>query len=108
MTRSRRYPGTIHTRPQGAVAGPNRRRVASAARSAGLLALAYAFVSVATVATHEAGHRLLDRAAGVPVRLVAAPFGAPHIEVIGPAMAIPLGWPDAAGPLADVLVGLLR
>jgi hypothetical protein len=97
----------MDARRHGAVAGPRRRRSASAARSAGLLALAYAFVSVATVVTHEAGHWLLDRAAGVPVRLVAAPFGAPHIEAVGPAAAIPLGWPDAAGPLANVLVGLL-
>jgi len=87
---------------------PRAPRVAAGAlRAAALLALAYAFVSVATVVTHEAGHWWLDRAHGVPVRLVAPPFGAPHIEIVGPATAIPLGWPDAAGPLANVLVGLL-
>ena len=83
------------------------RHALATTRSAALLAAAYAFASVATVVTHEAGHWLLDRAAGAAVRVVAPPFGAPHIEALRP-IDVPLqGWPDAAGPLANVHVGVV-
>jgi len=66
-----------------------------------------AFVSLATVVTHEFGHWLLDRAWGADVRVVAPPFGAPHIEALRPITVDLMGWPDAAGPLANVLAGLV-
>lgn len=89
--------------------GPGRRLVRGSrlSQAAILLALAYAFVSVATVLTHEAGHLALDRAYRADVRIVAPLFGAPRIEPIGAPVALPRGWPDAAGPLANVGVGLV-
>lgn len=75
-------------------------------RAAALLAASVAFASLATVVTHEFGHWLLDRARGAEVRVVAPPFGAPHIEAVRPITVDVTGWPDAAGPLANVLVGI--
>lgn len=77
-----------------------------AGRATALLAASVALVSLTTVVTHELGHWLLDRAWGADVRVVAPLFGAPRIEAVRPIAVDLIGWPDAAGPLANLLVGV--
>lgn len=61
-------------------------------------------------AVHEFGHAVADYAGGIPssnIHIILHPFVSPHMAIDG---AIPdslMGLPDAAGPLANVLLGLI-
>lgn len=70
-----------------------------------LIAGASAFVLNASVAVHEVGHLIADRLLGLEARIVLNPFGGSYTDLRG---SIPeAGWPDAAGPLANLAVGAL-
>jgi len=75
--------------------------------SALLVAASVAFVSIVTVVVHELGHWLADTARGASVRMVAPLFGDPRIEATAPVQVDLNGWPDAAGPLLNVGVGVV-
>lgn len=75
-------------------------------RSALLIAISVGFVSTVTVAAHELGHWLADTARGASVRMVVPLFGDPRIETVAPTQVDLNGWPDAAGPLLNIAVGV--
>ncbi|MBN2240801.1 MAG: hypothetical protein JW712_13590 [Dehalococcoidales bacterium] len=59
---------------------------------------------------HEFGHAIADRASGIPlsdINMVIHPFYAPHMSINGGIPDSMMGMPDAAGPLANVIIGLV-
>jgi hypothetical protein len=69
-------------------------------RSVLLLFGALAVVLNLSVAPHELGHFLLDRAHGLDAGIVLDGFGESHIDLQEPLADGPTGWPEAAGPRA--------
>ena len=59
---------------------------------------------------HEFGHAVFDYLYGIPIsniHVVIHPFFSPHMVIDGGTPNIMIGWPDAAGPLANTIVGLI-
>jgi len=59
---------------------------------------------------HEFGHAVADRMSGIPlsnIHVIIHPFFSPHMNIEGGIPESMIGWPDAAGPLANVAFGLL-
>jgi hypothetical protein len=59
---------------------------------------------------HEFGHAIADRMSGIPfskIHVIIHPFFSPHMNIEGGIPDSMMGWPDAAGPLADVVFGLI-
>ena len=59
---------------------------------------------------HEFGHAVADRMSGIPlsnIHVIIHPFFSPHMNIEGGIPASMIGWPDAAGPLANVAFGLI-
>lgn len=75
-------------------------------RSTLLIAASVAIVANLTVVTHELGHLVADRLAGVDAGIVIEPFRSSYVELREPMPPDLLGWPDAAGPLANMAVGV--
>ena len=59
---------------------------------------------------HEFGHTVADWISGIPfsnINVVIHPFFSPHMNIEGGIPDSMIGWPDAAGPLANVVFGLI-
>ncbi|UCC16574.1 MAG: hypothetical protein JSU58_09435 [Dehalococcoidales bacterium] len=59
---------------------------------------------------HELGHAVADWMSGIPIsniHVIIHPFFAPHMHIEGGIPDSMTGWPDAAGPLANVTIGLI-
>jgi hypothetical protein len=59
---------------------------------------------------HEFGHAVADQMSGVllsNIHVIIHPFFSPHMNIEGGIPESMIGWPDAAGPLANVAFGLL-
>ena len=59
---------------------------------------------------HEFGHAIADRMSGIPlskIHIIIHPFFSPHMNIEGGIPDNMMGWPDAAGPLANVAFGLI-
>ena len=59
---------------------------------------------------HEFGHAVVDQMSGVllsNIHVIIHPFFSPHMNIEGGIPESMIGWPDAAGPLANVAFGLL-
>ena len=59
---------------------------------------------------HELGHAVADWMSGIPlskIHVIIHPFYSPHMVVEGGIPDSMMGWPDAAGPLANVAFGLI-
>jgi len=59
---------------------------------------------------HEFGHAITDWASGIPlsnIHIIIHPFFSPHMDIEGGIPDSMIGWPDAAGPLANVAFGLI-
>lgn len=88
------------------VVSENRRRQTSLV-TIGLLVGSVAFVMNAAVAVHELGHLVADRLAGLDASLVLDPFAPSFVEIQGSVAGdIPI-WAVAAGPVSNVVVGLV-
>ena len=75
-----------------------------------LIFVSFAFSFNLGNAVHEFGHAISDNIAGIPwsnIHVIIHPFLAPHMSIYGGIPDSLMGWPDAAGPLADVVVGLV-
>lgn len=71
---------------------------------------AFAFSFNLGNAVHEFGHAVADYAAGIPlsnIHVILHPFLSPHMAIDGGIPDNLMGLPDAAGPLANVLLGLI-
>ncbi len=77
------------------------------ARTALLLFGSVALVMNLSIAFHELGHLIADRLNGLDARIVLEPFGGSYTDLQEPFPDELMGWPEAAGPLANVAVGLL-
>lgn len=92
--------------PSEPVVSENRRRQKPLV-TIGLLVGSVAFVMNAAVAVHELGHLLADRLAGLDASVVLDPFGPSFVEIQGSvAGEIPI-WAIAAGPVSNVVVGVV-
>lgn len=59
---------------------------------------------------HEFGHAVADYVAGIPIsniHIILHPFLSPHMVIDGDIPNSLMGFSDAAGPLANVILGLL-
>ncbi len=59
---------------------------------------------------HEFGHAVADWMGGIPlsnIHVIIHPFFSPHMNIDGGIPDSMMGWPDAAGPLANVAFGLI-
>ena len=59
---------------------------------------------------HEFGHAIADWISGIPfsnIHVIIHPFFSPHMNIDGGIPDSIIGWPDAAGPLANVVFGLI-
>jgi hypothetical protein len=59
---------------------------------------------------HEFGHAISDWMSGIPlsnIHVIIHPFFSPHMNIEGGIPDSMMGWPDAAGPLANVVFGLI-
>lgn len=59
---------------------------------------------------HEFGHAVADWICGIPIsniHVIIHPFFSPHMDIEGGIPDSMIGWPDAAGPLANVTIGLI-
>ena len=59
---------------------------------------------------HEFGHAVADWISGIPfskIHIIIHPFFSPHMNIEGGIPDSMIGWPDAAGPLANVVFGLI-
>lgn len=65
------------------------------------------FVLNATVAIHELGHVVLDRLYGLDASLVLDPFSGSYTVLAQPWPTDMSVWPVAAGPLANIVLGVL-
>jgi hypothetical protein len=80
------------------------------AKSIGLIFGAAGFSFNAGNIVHEFGHMVADWISGIPfssIHVIVHPFFAPYIKIDGGRPDSLMGWPDAAGPLANVLFGLI-
>lgn len=84
----------------------SQRRRFRAYRSVVLLFASVVFVFTATVVVHELGHVVVNRIAGISSSMVFVPFGGSYTNPEGPIPPEWMGWTAAAGPGANVLVGL--
>jgi hypothetical protein len=105
-----RLPGGVGSEFMNEGAGPlvetkPPRREASLALPAFLLFGSVSLVMNLSVASHELGHFIADRLIGVDARMVVEPFRSSYIELREPFPDDLMGWPDAAGPLANVFIG---
>ncbi len=66
-----------------------------------------ALVMNLSVAVHELGHLIADRLNGLDARIVLEPFRGSFTDVLEPFPDELMGWPDAAGPIANLMVGLV-
>ena len=59
---------------------------------------------------HEFGHAVADWISGIPlsnIHVIIHPFFSPHMNIEEGIPDGMMGWPDAAGPLANVALGLI-
>jgi len=59
---------------------------------------------------HELGHAVADWMSGIPlssIHIIIHPFFSPQMNIEGGIPDSMMGWPDAAGPLANVVFGLI-
>lgn len=59
---------------------------------------------------HEFGHAVADWTSGIPfsdIHVILHPFFSPHMNIEGGIPDSMMGWPDAAGPLTNVVFGLI-
>ena len=59
---------------------------------------------------HEFGHAIADWMSGIPlsnIHVIIHPFFSPHMNIEGGIPESMMGWPDAAGPVANVAIGLI-
>jgi hypothetical protein len=59
---------------------------------------------------HEFGHAVADWMSGIPlsnIHVIIHPFFSPHMNIEGGIPGSMIGWPDAAGPLANVTFALI-
>ncbi len=81
---------------------------ASNRRPALLLLGAFAFAFCIGATVHEFGHYFVDRLVGIPeVGVVLHPFASPHIVIPGVFPDELKGWPDAAGPLNNIVLSTI-
>ena len=61
-------------------------------------------------AVHEFGHAIADWIGGIPfsnIHVIIHPFFSPHMNIEEGIPNSMMGWPDAAGPMANVIFGLI-
>lgn len=76
-------------------------------RASALLFGAAAITLNLTTACHELGHVIVDRINGLDASIVLEPFRSSYVRLGRPFPDSLTGWPEAAGPLANVTVGLV-